>query len=341
MPRRRHLAAASALMAIALVLSACGSQTSDGDADESSGDGAFPVTIKHAFGKTTIKDTPERVVTIGTGSTGTAIALGNTPVGTDEYEWGADESGHLPWVREAVEEAGDELPEQFTGGTELDIEAVLKLDPDVILAPWSGITKKQYELLSDFAPTVAYPNKPWTTDWKTQMTMIGKALGKEKQAKAEIDKITKRLKKVGDENPEFSEHTFAYIYTDGPGTLGVYMPTEQRVEMLTMMGLKVAPEIKDLPRDDGADWKLIGLENADKLDDADLVFTWYANDKARKDVTSQPLYAQIPAIERDTVVTSNDHSFVTASSIINPLTVPWSVDRYVPKIKKAIAKSGD
>lgn len=321
------------------MLAGCGSTPSETSATPTKDDGPFPVTIKHAFGKTKITERPKRVVTLGTGSTGTSIALGTTPVGTDEYKWGADDSGHLPWVRKAVKDTDDKPPKQFAGGTELDIEAVVKLHPDVILAPWSGITKKQYDLLSDIAPTVAYPGKAWSTDWKKQMTMIGKALGKPKQAHHEIDKITSRLKKVGKKNPKFTHHTFAYAYTDGPGTLGIYMPTEQRVQMLSMMGLKIDPAIKKIPRDDGSDWKLIGLENADKLDGADLLFTWYGSKKTRKQITSQPLYEQIPAVKRRSVVAAKDHSFVTASSIINPLTVPWSIHRYVPKIDKAIAKS--
>ena len=36
----------------------------------------------------------------------------------------------------------------------------------MILAPYSGITEEQYELLSEIAPTVAYPDEPWTTPWR-------------------------------------------------------------------------------------------------------------------------------------------------------------------------------
>ena len=33
-----------------------------------------------------------------------------------------------------------------------------------------------------------------------------------------------------------------------------------------------------------------------------------------------------------------DQPFVTGSSIINPLTVPWTLERYVPMIDKAVKK---
>lgn len=40
------------------------------------------------------------------------------------------------------------------------------------------------------------------------------------------------------------------------------------------------------------------------------------------------------------MVAGEENPFVTASSMINPLTVPWSIERYLPMIDKAIEKSG-
>ena len=91
----------------------------------------------------------------------TAI-VGTIPVGVEKYAWGSDDTGYLPWVHEAVTKQGGELPEQFTGGTDLNIEAIIALEPDLILAPWSGITQQQFDSLNAFAPTVAYAESPWT-----------------------------------------------------------------------------------------------------------------------------------------------------------------------------------
>lgn len=358
MPRRTRpghrpapLVAVVACLLAALV--ACGSGGGAGGPENAgntggSGDGAtqaggssgstdaFPVTIESALGTATITEPPERVVTLGQGSTETAIALGVIPVGTEKYEWGSDETGYLPWVHEAVTKRGGTLPKQFTGGTELDIEAVLKLDPDLILAPWSGLTQKQFDVLNDYAPTVGYPDQPWSTDWDQQIRIVGKALGKKEQAETEIDKINARFAKVRKDHPEFAQHTFAYIYTDGPGTLGVFLPDEQRVAMLRKMGLKVDPVVPMLPEAKGTDSSVLGLENADKLKGADLLFTFYSDAKTRKQIEAQPLYASMPAIKDGGLVTSDDRPFVTGSSMINPLTVPWTIERYVPMIGKAI-----
>ncbi|WP_114454424.1 iron-siderophore ABC transporter substrate-binding protein [Halopolyspora algeriensis] len=329
-------------IAVALAaLTGCGSSENAAarDGGDSAASGKFPVTIDSALGKAVIEEQPERVVTLGTGSAGTSIALGVIPVGMEEYPWGSDETGYLPWIHEAVTEAGGTLPEQFTGGTELDVEALVGLDPDVILAPWSGITRNQFDILSDIAPTVAYPELPWTIAWDEQIRTIGKALGKPRKAEAAIDRINARFAEVTEENPQFGENTFVYTYTTGPGTLGVFLPEEQRVAMLTKMGLKLDPVVKTLPEAEGTASSVLGLENADTIGNADLMFTFHMDEKTRRQVESQPLYAQIPAVERGSVVAARDHSFVTASSIINPLTVPWAIDRYVPLINKAIERA--
>ncbi|GAA2735425.1 iron-siderophore ABC transporter substrate-binding protein [Actinocorallia aurantiaca] len=336
---RRHAVTATAATALTLLLGACGSSDdTTGSADDKQPAAAFPVTITSALGDAVITERPERVVTLGQGSTETAIALGNTPVGIESYPWGSDETGYLPWIHEAVTEKGGELPKQFTGGEELDIEAIVELDPDVILAPWSGITQEQFDLLKDVAPTVAYPDLPWSTNWDQQIDTVAKALGKPDDGQKLISGIKKQLSDAAQSRPDYKNHTFSYIYTDGPGTLGVFLPTEQRAEMVASLGLKPDPVVETFKETEGTDSAVIGLENADKLKDTDVVFTFYTDAKTRKEIEAQPLYAAIPAIKNGAVVAGDDNSFVTASSMINPLTVPWSIERFLPLIDAAVAK---
>ena len=333
----RRIAAAGTIVAFSLTAGACSQGSSEPEA-QATGD-FEPVTIEHALGEAVIESEPERVVTLGQGSTETAIALGKTPVGMEEYPWGSDDTGYMPWIYEAVKDQGEKLPEQVQGDTELDVEAVAALEPDVILAPWSGITAEQYEQLNAIAPTVAYPEQPWTIDWDEQITTIGKALGEEEEAEGLVDDITTQLSEA--KRPEYEGLTFSYIYNSGPGTLGVFYPDEQRVAMVSALGLTPDPVIDELKEnydEPGTDSALIGLENADKLNDSDLIFTFYSDEKNRQEIESQGVYANIPAIKAGAVVAPDDQPFVTASSIINPLTVPWALERYVPMIDEAVDK---
>ncbi|MFF8958257.1 iron-siderophore ABC transporter substrate-binding protein [Streptomyces sp. NPDC014894] len=341
---RRALAAAATATAVVLTVGGCSSSDDGGDkksegAAEKSG-GAFPVSIKSALGTAEIKEQPKRIVTLGQGSTETAIALGHTPVGIESYPWGSDKTGYLPWVHEAVTKKGEKLPKQFTGGEELDTEAILELDPDLILAPWSGVTQKQYDILKDIAPTVAYPDLPWSTNWDQQIEIVSKALGKADQAPKLIGTIEKQLADAGKTRPQYKDLKFSYIYNTGPGTLGVFKPEEQRVKMVSSLGLTVDPVVNGFKETKGTDSALIGLENAGKLKDSDLIFTFYSDEKNREEIEKQPLYASIPAVKKGAVVVGDNNAFVTASSIINPLTVPWTIDRYLPLIDKAVAAAG-
>ncbi|MGW8362646.1 iron-siderophore ABC transporter substrate-binding protein [Streptomyces wedmorensis] len=342
--RRRVLAAGAAAVSLGLMVTGCGSDEKKDDAaggaTKAPATAAFPVTIKSALGDAVIKEKPKRVVTLGQGSAETAIALGNVPVGIEEYPWGSDKSGYLPWIHEAVTKSGGTLPKQFKGGEELDIEAITELEPDVILAPWSGLTQKQYDILKDIAPTVAYPEKAWSTNWDQQIEIIAKALGQPEKAKELESKIDKQLADAAASRPHYKNVTFSYIYNTGPGSLGIFKPEEQRVAMVSKLGLKVDPIVNTFPETEGTDSALIGLENANKLAKSDIAFTFYMDEKSRKAVEAQPLYAAIPAVKKNALVYSHDTPFVTASSMINPLTVPYSIERYLPMIDKAVAKAG-
>ncbi|SHK05152.1 iron complex transport system substrate-binding protein [Nocardiopsis flavescens] len=329
----------AALLALGLV--ACGTPAEEEAPAAGPADGAFPVSIESALGTAEITEAPERVVTLGQGSAETAIALGTVPVGVEDYEWGSDDTGYLPWVHEAVTEAGAELPTRFAGAEDIDFEAIIELEPDVILAPWSGVTQEQYDILTDIAPTVAYPDLPWSTDWDQQIEIIGEALGKAEDAQGLIDGIETQFEEAAAAHPEFADLTFSYVYNTGPGTLGVFLPDEQRVAMVRGLGLTVDPVVETFPETEGTDSAVIGLENADRLADSDLVFTFYSSPENREEIEAQDLYQAIPAVGRGSIVAPEDQPFVTGSSIINPLTVPWALERYVPLIEEAAAHLDD
>lgn len=87
--RSARLAAVLATLALLFATaSACGSGKDSGDADSgepAASAGAFPVTIPHKYGSTTLKEEPRRIVTVGLTDQGAVLALGKVPVGTTEW----------------------------------------------------------------------------------------------------------------------------------------------------------------------------------------------------------------------------------------------------------------
>lgn len=190
---RATLAALAALT----VLAGCGSTAENGGDDAGAGGsgGAFPVSIEHTFGTTTIEERPERVVVLGWSAQDVVYALGVTPVGMPSYPYGGGDDGVLPWDDEHYD-AGKTTLLDTTDGPPL--EKIAALRPDVILAPYEGFDEAAYANLGKIAPTVAYPGEAWTTPWPEQTRMIGQALGKGDEAEQLFDDTNAAVQQLAD-----------------------------------------------------------------------------------------------------------------------------------------------
>ncbi len=201
-----------AWLLIAAVIAAFGLAACGGDDDGTGAgaagtatSGAFPVTIDHAFGSTTVETAPERVVAWGWGSADAAIALGVTPVAIPFQSYGGDADGVLPWIRDALETAGEPVPTVLPDSAEEPpYEEIAAAEPDLILAPYSGITRKQYDLLSAIAPTVAHPGEAWATPWRETIRIVGTALGREAEAEALLGDLEARFARGAAEHPQLA-----------------------------------------------------------------------------------------------------------------------------------------
>jgi iron complex transport system substrate-binding protein len=260
------------------------------------------------------------------------------PVGIENQTFGNDSTGDYPWVTAAIKKMGGTVPQTFDVYPDIDISKLASLDPDLILAPQSGITAAQYKTLSALAPTVAYPGKPWQTKWDTQMKIIGKALGKTTLVNKQIADLKTTLANASKKNPEFQGLTFAYVYTAQPGSLSVYQNGDPRVEVVKALGLTETKSIAALPTSKDTFTSDLGLEKANVLDSTDILFTWFNDTANEKQIEAQPLFAQIPAVKRGSYVPNVDQKLAMASTFITPLSVPYALPRYTAMIKKAAAK---
>ncbi len=338
----RRTAAVACAAALVLTLAACGGSSDDTSAEPSgsaAGDDAFPVSIDSALGTAEIPAKPERVVALGWGAADIAFSLGTTPVGIEEDTWGGDEDGYQPWFRQAVEAAGDELPQTIAMYPELDVDAVVALEPDLVLAPQSGLDQAVYDQLSAFVPVVAYPGQPWQTSIEDQVSIAAEALGVPEKADPLLAERQAAIDTAAQEHPELSGLTFAYVYGgDQPGALSVYLPGDPRVELLTGLGLELAPSVSSLTSSPGTFVATLGLENADQLNDAQLLFTWFNSAEEQATTEAQPLWAQIPAFASGAYVPMLDPQLGMAVSVATPLSVPWALDAYLPLITAGAAK---
>jgi iron complex transport system substrate-binding protein len=246
--RRRALAL---VVPLVLTLASCGSAGSAGSSEEShAGSTSYePVTIKHAFGKTTIEEQPERVVSWGWASADAAIALGVAPVAMPRFSYGANDAGLMPWTAQALQAKGMKTPTLLSESQEAPFEEIAEAAPDVILANYSGITKKEYETLSKIAPTVAYPKVPWSTPWRDVITTTGKVLGKSEEVQFLEDlglTLAPSVDRLAtDESSFFYTLSLENLDRLGSDVLVSYSDSEQRAEeVVGSEPLQVMPQVR-------------------------------------------------------------------------------------------------
>jgi iron complex transport system substrate-binding protein len=327
----------AALLAATLVITSCGSGSEDDapDASSSGSSDAFPVTIEHAFGETTIEEEPKNVVTWGFGSADAALALGVVPVAIPFQQYGGDENGVLPWIAEELDELGVETPTMLPNTDEVPFEAIAAAEPDVILANYSGITQEDYDTLSALAPVVAYPGEAWTTPWRDVVTTVGKALGKEQEAEDLVAETDKTVADAAAEHPELQGQTVAAVVDDG-STFWVYEGADPRVEFLTDLGLEVAPSVEELSTGESTFYYTISYEELSKLT-SDILVSYAPTQEQADAFLGQP-YAQVmPQVSGGHVASLVGEQLVAAVSPPTILSLTWGLDDYLNALSSAAA----
>ena len=335
---RRSLIAVAGAAATVLALSSCAGGTAESAESDTTAAAAegFPVTIEHAFGETVIEDAPERVATWGWGSTEAAVAVGVYPVAIAEQTWTVGEGNYLPWVEAAYDEAGEELPALISdpeGGATVPYEEFIEADPDLILAPYSGLTEEQYDTLSEIAPVVAYPEAPWTTPWDETIRITAEALGRDDEGEAVLQGISDRLAEQAAAHPDFAGTTFAGVW-DGDGFVYVYTAADSRIEVLTDLGLEVAPSVSELDTSDGGFYYELSYEQLDQLD-ADVIVSYHSTKEEADAFLAKPELQAIPAVAAGRVAQVYDP--VTVSSVSPPTALSFDWEGGLPALVEAIA----
>ncbi|UCR89386.1 iron-siderophore ABC transporter substrate-binding protein [Mycetocola spongiae] len=338
-PFRPRIATALALtLASALLLAGCSSTTAPAEGGSSAAaGGAFPATLEHAYGETVIEAEPQRIVTIGWSTHDVVAALGVVPVAIPKFGWGDDKEGYLPWFEEKITELGGEQPVTLDS-SEIDFEKLLELNPDLILAPYSGITEKDYERLSKIADTVAFPETAWTSDWKELTRTVGTALGRSDRAEKLITDTDASIAAQAAAHPEFAGKTFVYSLTlsEGESTMGLYGGSDPRVQIVEQLGMVSAPEIKRMDEQgEKAAWNY-SLENLDQLE-TDVLIAW-GDDEGKTLTLENPMMQQWSPVENNHALIFTDSDLVWATSAPTVLSIPWSLDKFVPMLSETVSR---
>ncbi|HEV7318218.1 MAG TPA: iron-siderophore ABC transporter substrate-binding protein [Ensifer sp.] len=300
----------------------------------------YPITIKHALGTTVIKQKPVRVATVNWANHEVPLALGVVPVGFAKANFGDDDGdGLLPWVAAKLKQLGVSKPTLFNEGDGIDFEAVAAARPDVILAAHSGLSPKDYAMLSQIAPVVAYPEAPWTTAWRDMIRLNSAGMGMAKEGDALIAKLEAEIAQTTAAFPEIkgkSAMFITHLRSRDLSTINFYTTNDTRVKFFADLGL-TAPKSVVQASTPGKYSGSISAERADMFEDVDIAVT-YGGPDLLPALAANPLTAKVPAIARRSVVVLSNNPLGTAAHP-TPLSISWVLKDYVGLLAEAARKS--
>ncbi|MDQ1082127.1 iron complex transport system substrate-binding protein [Microbacterium proteolyticum] len=325
-----HLrSAATVVLVSVLALAGCASPAPISPSNDSPDE--FPVTISHAHGETTILAAPERVVVQGSSAEDAVAALGVVPVAVP-HEYGTTD-GYTEWFTDYVTgELGADLPPVLTadGDGSYDPEEVLSYAPDVIFAPYSGMTEAEYKQFSDIAPTIPYAQTPWTYGgWSDVVQLAGTVLGRSDRARELIAQTTDTISAAADDHPQLAGRSFIFgeWVEDGMTDLAVYSPEDPRTNLLRGFGMIDAPSVNEAVGTFADQYYgYVSLENVDTL--STDVYVGWANSPEKIDQTlANPLMARWAPIAEGRYFYVQDPPLLAAITVPSVLSVPWAIDQ--------------
>lgn len=300
----------------------------------------FPITIKHAFGETTIESKPERIVNLGWANQDTTLALGVVPVGVSAANYGmmTDNKLHL-WTDEAFADLGVENPNVFNDETGWDYEAIAACEPDIIIASYSGFTEEEYNLLSEIAPVVPFLETAWKTNWREQTITNATAMGMKSEGEKLVDETDALIAEKIVDYPELNGKTAGYFWIsqDDMSTFYAYLPNDPRASYLNDLGLKTPESILSLASSTEDFSVTISRENTETLNDVDIMVV-YGDEGLLEAMQADPLMSQIPAVKNGAVVLIDSTTALAAATTPSILSIPYAIDDYLSLLSEAANK---
>lgn len=283
--------------------------------------GAFPVTLTHAQGETTIPARPVRIVTTTDfADLDFLLTLGVAPVLYGfSNSW---ESGAMPW-----QPGTEDLPHiDFTG--ELDFEAIVAAQPDLITTTPQYV-ENWYERLSEIAPTIALD---WDTPWRDGLRLVASAVGEQARAEQEIAATEALMAAAKAELAPaaglplmvgFQYDDVAYIWgSESPGG-----------RFFQDLGLNFVGG-------DEPSVQQISLEQLSLLTPADILLSVASDPPAIASQEANPLFLTLPAVKRRGYGVLSVLQSRAIADEINPLSIAWVLPDLVALVLQLAAGEG-
>lgn len=285
----------------------------------------FPVTIKSKLGTAVIKQAPKRVVALSDPDADAALALGVVPVGRFRYQFADGKNGFTPWYGGLLGSRASQ-PLDFVGAaSDYPIEAIAALKPDLILASGYGV-EKAYPDLARIAPVVSYVQGSLVDSWQTTALRVGRALGREPEARKVVARVEAQIAAARKRHPEFEGKTFTSSYMYAPNTIRTITSVNDfTTKLMGQLGLVLAPGARAI--DTPAGFVDISLERVDVLE-ADVVLVAYSTPELQRSLEGNGSFARLRGVA-GRGYTALGLAPVTALRVPSVLGIPYVLNKLV------------
>ncbi|NIC07063.1 ABC transporter substrate-binding protein [Billgrantia bachuensis] len=267
---------------------------------------AQATSVTTAYGEIEVPDAPERVVTLHEGALDTALAIGIAPLGAVTTRGG---DGVARYIEAHL---GDDRPAIVGVVREINLEAVLALEPDLILAP-PRLPEAQYRLLSRMAPTVVPLTQGFDPDaWRSETRLFAQALGREAEGEAALEEVDARAAELA-ERIAAAEASSAVLVRWMPQ--GPMVMSDQLFSTGLLHAAGLAIHDAGLVQEGKPHSDTLSLENLSRVD-ADWLFLATLNeegDEALEAAKASPAFSRLDVVDRDRVVPVDGQLWTSAT----------------------------
>ncbi|MEQ8830164.1 MAG: ABC transporter substrate-binding protein [Alphaproteobacteria bacterium] len=286
---------------------------------------AEDIAVDHRWGRTVLTEPAERIVTLSYTGIDTLLALGIMPIAYRTW-YGGDERGLWPW-------AAAHLPVGATGlplKGEIDPEAVARLNPDLVEASYSGISRAQYAALSHVTAVLPPPEGrgDFGTPWDEMLRIVGKATGRGARAQNVIEAIESRIDAVRRAHPDWQGKTAVVARLDGPL---IFSEMDPRMKLISRLGFQL-PDTANALALNNFYFKL-DRELTEPLDADVVIWLDFAADRGSLD--SHPLRHALRAFQEGREIFLGP-GVSAALNYASALSIPYALDRLVPMLEAAL-----
>lgn len=316
----RTLLAVATAGILALTAAGCSSTSEAADApattntpaavSEAGEAGEWPRIVTHELGTTEIPSQPKNIVSTSLTMTGTLLAI-DAPVTASAATTpgnGSDDVGFFTQWSEVAHERGLEV---LYPDLEIDIEAIIAADPDLIIVSTSGADSAagSYQELQAIAPTVVYNYGDKT--WQELAKQLGEATGLEQNAIDIAAAFDDRVAEVAADITVPAGTTNAIVYNGPEKETAFAKPGGSHGTLLGSLGFDVvgAPDEFDTSATARQDFAFLSLENTVSALTGETIFIVSGAEDVKTLLTETTVLKNAPAVTSDAIYPLGASSF--------------------------------